>query len=455
MTDQRKPDAGIVARAGLRLEQFAAALPAQEQEALRSLLMRALAADPLADLASSRAEDVLAPGEVAVYERVRNESSSSTPSGRGALTMVMKATRLCNLRCTYCHSWREGPNQVMTFLVLARTVRDALRIADVHRVDFVWHGGEATLLPPSFYRKALWLQEQFRRSGQTVCNAVQTNGTRLSDEWLAFLRRYSIGVGVSLDGPAEIHDRRRVDSTGRGTSARVREGLDHLRNAGIRNAGVLMVVDEEICELGAAQLLAYLLESGIERVALLNVLAPNTRQSECDGGAYLPLPRFVEFLCELFRLWWPAHKDELRIRELDELVDQLKGGPPQTCVFAGNCFGGYLTIEPTGEVSACDKYIGDATFHFGSVLETSLADIQASVQLKAVRALNEREVHQMIDCPWFSLCHGGCPHDRYTGARRLPGFDASCCGFAPLLSEISSVVTPDEGAREPSDSTRL
>ena len=98
------------------------------------------------------------------------------------LGLVLKATRLCNLRCTYCRDWREGPGQTMGFDVLARVVAAALREESHSIVDFVWHGGETTLLPLSFYRKAMFLQSRFRRPGQRIGNVIQTNGTRLTPD---------------------------------------------------------------------------------------------------------------------------------------------------------------------------------------------------------------------------------------------------------------------------------
>ncbi len=215
------------------------------------------------------------PDEAALVERLAADPDPVTGDS-AVLTVIMKSTRLCNLRCTYCHSWRAGPNQTMTFPVLAHATRDALRDPAVRMVDFVWHGGEATLVPRSFYRKAVWLQERFRRPGQTVLNTVQTNGTRLTDEWLEFVREHDFSVGVSLDGPPEIHDARRVDVRGRPTSASVRQGLERLQAAGITRSGTLMVVDEEIRAVGAERVLDYLLEIGVRGVALLNVLPENT-----------------------------------------------------------------------------------------------------------------------------------------------------------------------------------
>jgi uncharacterized protein len=429
-------DQATVARAGARLEDFAATLPESGQAALRILLQRGI------DGRWAPPATLFTPDQAELIQHLAAQPDPE-PGGSPVLTVIMKSTRLCNLRCTYCHSWRGGPNQTMTFPVLAHATRDALCDPRVRIVDFVWHGGEATLVPRSFYEQALWLQERFRRPDQTVLNTVQTNGTRLTDEWLAFLRRNQFSVGVSLDGPPEVHDTRRVDVGGRPTSERVRRGLERLRAAGIERSGALMVVDEEICAAGAQRVLEYLVEIGIRGVALLNVLPENTPPGAPPRGDYLPFPTFVDFLRDLFHVWWPTYRDRIVVRELADLAAQLNGAAPNICVFAGECFGLYLTVEPTGEVSACDKYIDDDTYRFGDVLTTGLTGARLSKQLERVRVDNKHAVERMRDCRWFGICHGGCPHDRYTGERRLPGYDGRCCGLAPLLDDMAETVATE------------
>src|SRR5271154_1121486 len=105
-----------------------------------------------------------------------------------SVSLIVKATRLCNLRCTYCHDWAVGPDQTMAFDVLAHMTAAALQDPEHGTVDFIWHGGETTLLPISFYQRAMALQARFRRRGQTVHNIIQTNCTRLTPEWARFLR---------------------------------------------------------------------------------------------------------------------------------------------------------------------------------------------------------------------------------------------------------------------------
>ncbi len=130
------------------------------------------------------------------------------------MTLVVKGTRHCNLRCTYCHDWSDQPDATMSFDTLAALTAGALRDPAHSSVEFVWHGGETTLLPIEWYRRAMVLQARFRRPGQAIRNSLQTNATRLNDEWGRFLRDNHFTVGVSLDGPPEIHDQTRVDAAG-------------------------------------------------------------------------------------------------------------------------------------------------------------------------------------------------------------------------------------------------
>jgi uncharacterized protein len=111
-------------------------------------------------------------------------------------------------------------------------------------------------------------------------------------------------------------------------------------------------------------------------------------------------------------------------------------------VFAGNCFGSFLTVDPGGDVSACDKYVDDADYVFGNILRQDLSVLAASDRLVAVRETNAAEVDALRGCPWFDVCQGACPHDRYTSRRRRPGDPdpQRCCGFAPLLADIGEVV---------------
>src|SRR5215471_659649 len=111
-----------------------------------------------------------------------------------AISLIIKGTRLCNLRCAYCVDWRTDRDQTMSFPVMARLIAAALSDPRHDAVEFIWHGGETTILKRSFYEKALFVQSKFRRPGQRIHNSIQTNGTRLTAEWCRFFRANKFGV---------------------------------------------------------------------------------------------------------------------------------------------------------------------------------------------------------------------------------------------------------------------
>jgi serine-type anaerobic sulfatase-maturating enzyme len=393
--------------------------------------------------------EILSSGELEIFLRLQESKDVDLAAPcalRPSMVLVMKATRLCNLRCIYCHSWKAGPNQIMAFDVLAKTTRDALKRPEVRHVNFVWHGGEVTLLPIDFFKKALWLQRMFRSKGQVIINSIQTNATRLTDEWISFFATTRFDVGVSIDGPPEIHDRRRRTVSGRPTWNEVRAGIARMQQANVPCA-VLVVVDRDVVELGAQRLLHCLLELKVPAAALLNVL-PANGEAQPTGNSYLPWSDYVTFLQEMFRCWWPTHRHQIDIADLSTLIRNLSGRAANLCVYAGDCMGQFLTIEPNGVVNACDKYVGDRQFEFGNILEADLNEVLAgSKNLARARASAVSEVSRMRNCKYHATCRGGCPHDRRLNRIYQAEWDRRCCGLADLLDEISAA-THNETANE-------
>lgn len=438
---QPRPDGSQIASVREHLRGLAAQLSPEEQRALSFVLETLDTRDsPLMELAALPPEAVMKSGEVEIYHRLLERPTPTETGLPPKLALIMKGTRLCNLRCTYCRSWAEGPDEVMPFDVLARSIQSACTAPGVGLVQFIWHGGETTLRPLSFYRKALWLQERFRRRGMTIGNQLQTNGTHLPPEWLDFLKLYGFAVGVSLDGPPEVHDLRRVDIKGRPTSERVREGIRSLQAHGIEFE-VKMVVDDEVVALGARRVLDYLLEIGVRQVALLNVVPEGDPERKLPGD-HLGFPRFVDFLREIFHLWWPRHREQIEFRELSDLMIRLQGGPGSFCVFGENCMGGVLTIEPKGEIAACDRYQGDPSFLFGNILHTDLSSVPRAANMVRAHQETDAEMDRASQCRWFAICHGGCPHDRYVRVHRNVSQDERCCGWSPLLADMVKVLQP-------------
>ncbi|MGH9124777.1 MAG: radical SAM protein [Acidimicrobiales bacterium] len=355
----------------------------------------------------------------------------------GQASFVVKATRLCNLRCTYCHDWRDGPGQTMPFQVLARLTATALAEPEHRRVEFIWHGGEPTVLPMSFYRKALFLQEQFRRPGQDIRNTVQTNGTRITDEWAAFLRDYQFRVGVSLDGPPEVHDRERRYVSGRPSWDDVAQGMARLRAHGVAFQ-VLMVVDERVLQLGADGVFDFLVANGITHCGF-NAATPTNQPS---AGPHTPTDHYVTparmnaFLAGLYDRWEEHGDPGLHVREFDGLRRRLAGQAPGYCKLAGACLGRYYIVEPDGAIAHCDLFLGDPAYHLGNVMTESWAELRAGIPMACLTGQREAELDAMRACPEFALCQGWCPHEQYLARRHDPAYRDTCCGLRGLIDHV-------------------
>jgi uncharacterized protein len=116
----------------------------------------------------------------------------------------------CNLRCQYCYYLEKekltpSPSQMMSDEIVEIFIREYIKSQTTLEVLFTWHGGEPLLRPISFYERVLELQQRYAGS-RRIANAIQTNGTLLTDEWCEFLRKNNFLVGISIDGPQHLHD---------------------------------------------------------------------------------------------------------------------------------------------------------------------------------------------------------------------------------------------------------
>jgi uncharacterized protein len=369
-------------------------------------------------------------------------------STKSTLNLIMKATRRCNLRCAYCGDWRATAGHTMRFPVLARVIQSALR--DYDDVHFTWHGGETTTLPIAFYKKAMLLQARFRRSGQTITNGIQTNGTLVDASWARFFRESRFHVGISIDGPAEIHDKTRPYAGGRPSFDHVVRGIEVLKGHDVP-FGVLMVVDREVLELGAERIFEFFLEIGVSNYSCLAV-KPVARP---DGGSeplrYTDPESMSEFLCRLYDRWLRHGDPDVRISVIEDVRSRLRGEEAKTCVMAGSCFGKYFSIEPDGDVKHCDCFGDEAPL--GNIGTTSLADIARSGPVQRRIEQDERELQALqARCPEFPLTRGGCAHERSLVARY--GADDSCpCGtYHGLIAHIRARMHEEEEMLASADS---
>ncbi len=356
----------------------------------------------------------------------------------GEVTLIMKGTRLCNLRCAYCHDWEAGADQTMSFEVLARAIAAAMQDDTHDLVTFVWHGGETTLLPMDFYRRAMAVQSRFRRPGQLVRNQLQTNATRLTAQWAQFFWRNDFRIGISLDGPSEIQNNYRPDAAGRPTFDRAVAGMRLLEEHDV-SYGVLMVVDQTTIERGADALFDFILDLGLKHLGLLAVTPDNQPDASwlTQTAHYTSPSTMGAFLSDLYDRWLEHGDKTIGIREFADIEQALSNGH-RGCKLYGDCIGNYFIVDPNGDVAHCDLFRGDRRYMFGNVLHDDFAAIRAGAKLLDLRRRRESDVAAMAACPDFEVCRGWCPHERYLSSRHDPSYSAGCCGLRPLIDHIRS-----------------
>ena len=179
------------------------------------------------------------------------------PSSR--IHVLAKPTgAICNLACSYCFFLDKerlypGSKFRMSDEVLESYIRQLIKAHRCSQVTVGWQGGEPTLMGIDFYRRAIELQEKYRKPGMKFENTMQTNGTLLDDEWCRFFKENDFLIGISIDGPRELHDSYRVDKRGQGTFDRVMRGLRLLQKHGV-DYNVLTTVNRTQCRLSAGSL---------------------------------------------------------------------------------------------------------------------------------------------------------------------------------------------------------
>ena len=361
-------------------------------------------------------------------------------------TFIVKVTRGCNLRCTYCSDWR---NRVVK---MAPETRDALfqRIAEhdeFTNVTFVWHGGEPLLCGRRYFEELVAAQSVIKAAGKRVRNCLQTNGLLLDAAWLEFFEAHNFHIGLSIDGPSELQDVQRPRPHDRPSSDPVLAALRLLQGSRTPH-GTLCVVTHRTYQYGARRLFDFVIEQGIKSFGILAhrpELLPDANY--CAGSDYISHDEFIEFDQKLFDAWFEHDDTSIEIRDFTEIMASLLGKHPKLCTLAGNCIGSNFSVEMEGDVYHCDLFNGDPTYRTGSVAATSAGDLFAGRVVSQLVEADGDRLARFGDCSYINVCHGGCPADDYARQRTPGAVDSRCCGRGELIDHIARRIEGGVGSQ--------
>lgn len=340
----------------------------------------------------------------------------------------------CNLDCSYCY-YRQSLEGSRVRRRIERPMLENLipqymaYVADVRAARFAWQGGEPTLAGLEFFRWLTDLQERHASPGTSIHNALQTNAVLIDAEWAEFLASHRFLVGVSVDGPEEIHDALRKDRGGHGSFRRMMAGLDALRRAGV-DCNILCVVGPH--NVGRPrELMRFFRREQIGYVQFIPAMdfqatEPNARPR------YLVSPEeYGRFLAELFEEWYEQGKPRISIRIFDNFLQSYVGVPNDACVHGEYCDGG-LIVEYNGDVYPCDFYIAPA-WKLGNIFEESLASMAASPACRAFVGRKQPLPAACQICEYRQQCKGGCPRNRLSLEDGSQSPDYFCASYKQLF----------------------
>lgn len=366
---------------------------------------------------------------------------------------------VCNLNCEYCFYLEKkalfGPreNYRMPDRVLAAFIRGYIEAQPTPAVEFTWQGGEPTLLGIDFFKRVVELQKPFTRR-KTITNSLQTNGTLLTDKWCAFLKKNGFLVGISLDGPGDVHDRYRRDRKGEGSFYRVMRGLRMLQKHGVEYNVLASVAREtarkplEVYRFFKAQGVEFIqfvpiierLPSSRERTLGFNLAGPALLTREETNVLVTPwtvLPEaYGDFLISIYEEWVRQDVGTTFVMNFEWALDAWIGNPSPVCIHAGQC-GGSLVMEHNGDVYACDHCVYPE-YKLGNVLAGHLMDMAGTSRKSGFGVTKQTALPRRCrECEVLAACHGGCPKHRFAqSCYGEPGLHYLCAGYRKFFSHI-------------------
>lgn len=354
---------------------------------------------------------------------------------------------ICNLNCTYCYYlekekiYPETSSFKMTDETLEVFTRKYIHEQPGPEVTFVWQGGEPTLLGLNYYKKALQFQKKYG-SGKRIHNSFQTNGVLLNEEWCLFFKEHNFLIGISIDGPEELHDRYRLDKGGHGTFSKVLKAIELLKKHQVEfntltvinniNADYPLEVYRFLKTIGSRYMqfipIVEQVAEGVLPEGVVLLSSDYAGKTTLAPWSVSPL-KFGKFLVAIFNEWVKRDVGSYFVQIFDATLANEAGVAPGICVFSETC--GYaLAIEHNGDLYSCDHYVYPE-YKLGNIHGTSLKKMLLQpAQQKFGLDKYDSLPGQCKDCDVYSYCKGECPKNRFlTAKNNETGLNYLCEGY--------------------------
>jgi uncharacterized protein len=388
---------------------------------------------------------------------------SAVPEAPPAFHLMAKPTgAVCNLDCSYCFFLSKEMLYPGSRFRMAEDLLDTYlrQLIESHEsaseVTIAWQGGEPTLMGLGFFRRSIELAERYLQSGQRAAYTIQTNGTLLDDEWATFFKEHDFLVGISIDGPREMHDAYRVNKGGNGSFDQVMDGLAVLREHGVE-FNTLTTLHSANADHGR-EVYCFLRDDCGSHFHQYIPIIERVAEADSDGtvpwSSWRDRPLYTQqgvhvtsrsvtgtqygrFLIDVFEEWVRRDVGEVYVQMFDVALGNWVEAPPSLCIHSETC-GLALAMEHTGDVYSCDHFV-EPRFKLGNIRETHMLELVASQRQKQFGQDKRESLPQYcLDCDVRFACHGGCPKDRFLATPEgEPGLNYLCAGYKNFFHHVN------------------
>lgn len=348
----------------------------------------------------------------------------------------------CNLHCDYCFFQKKeklypASNFHMSDEVHEAYIKQLFEAHQVPQVTVAWQGGEPTLMGLDFFRRSVEFQKNHAKPGTRVENTFQTNGILLNDEWCRFFHENNFLIGLSLDGPKELHDTYRKDKGGHGTFDRVMKAVRLLQNHKVE-FNILCTVNSKNADHPLDVYRFFRDDVHAHYIQFIPIVERDNESGYQEGNKVTDRSvrpeQFGRFLIEIFDEWIKRDAGRTFVLNFDGALAGWLGRAGTVCIFGRTCGLG-MALEHNGDLYSCDHFV-EPNYHLGNILKTPMTELAASdKQRKFGRDKKDTLPQFCRRCAFLFACNGECPKNRFIETPDgEPGLNYLCAGYKAFFN---------------------
>lgn len=366
------------------------------------------------------------------------------PPSREFQVFVKPVGAECNLSCRYCYYLDKAELYNHTGLIrmtdenLEKYIILHIEASTEPDISFSWHGGEPTLAGLDFFRKVVNLQQRRKPSGRNIINGIQTNATLLNDNWCKFLASEGFFVGISIDGPEELHNKFRVSKGKAGSFRKTLNGYELLKKHNIPTE-LLTVVNAENVNF-PNEVYSFLKQLGSKYMTFLPLVEREPGSHSGASSISVPAAAFGSFLSTIFDEWVTEDIGSIKIQIIEEAARTAFNQEHTLCIFKKTC-GGVPVVEHNGDFFSCDHYV-DKEHLIGNIYKISLTEMLDSDEQQAFGLAKFVTLTEYcLECEVRNMCNGECPKNRFIKSPSgEPGLNYLCPGYKRFFNHVKPFV---------------